>query len=149
MNMIDPLLSLLDGDDVRAAKNATVEILTQLSQKKRSLILRDEALKEWVREKFGQNSLHPEKTDSPELLPTVERIQQGALEYYQGKAEELVIHFRGQTNLIREMAFYMARQLSQHSLKEIGSSFGFENPKTVGSAIDRMKGLLNEDFKLR
>ena len=125
------------------------EILTQLSRKKWSLTLGNEAFKEWVREKFGQHSLHPEKPESRELLPTVERIQQGVLEYYQGKPEELVSHFRGQTSLIRDMALYTARQLSQHSLKEIGNSFGIENPKTVGSAIHRMKGLLKEDYKLR
>ena len=125
------------------------EILTQLSRKKWSLTLGNEAFKEWILEKFGQHSLHPEKPESRELLPTVERIQQGVLEYYQGKPEELVSHFRGQTNLIRDMALYTARQLSQHSLKEIGNSFGIENPKTVGSAIHRMKGLLIEDYKLR
>ena len=125
------------------------EILTQLSRKKWSLTLGNEAFEEWIREKFGQHSLHSEKPESRELLPTVERIQQGVLEYYQGKPEELVSHFRGQTNLIRDMALYTARQLSQHSLKEIGNSFGIENPKTVGSAIHRMKGLLIEDYKLR
>ena len=125
------------------------EILTQLSRKKWSLTLGNEAFEEWIREKFGQHSLHPEKPESRELLPTVERIQQGVLEYYQGKPEELVSLFRGQTNLIRDMALYTARQLSQHSLKEIGNSFGIENPKTVGSAIHRMKGLLKEDYKLR
>jgi chromosomal replication initiator protein len=51
--------------------------------------------------------------------------------------------------LPRQVAMYLARQMTHASLAEIGRAFGGKDHTTVLHAVDKIQGLLQEDPKLR
>ena len=49
----------------------------------------------------------------------------------------------------RQIAMYLARQLTHASLAEVGRAFGGKDHTTVLHAVDKIQTLLQEDPKLR
>ena len=49
----------------------------------------------------------------------------------------------------RQIAMYLARQLTHASLAEIGRAFGGKDHTTVLHAVEKIRTLLQEDPKLR
>jgi chromosomal replication initiator protein len=49
----------------------------------------------------------------------------------------------------RQIAMYLARQLTHASLSEVGRAFGGKDHTTVLHAVDKIQVLLQEDPKLR
>jgi len=49
----------------------------------------------------------------------------------------------------RQIAMYLARQLTHASLSEIGRTFGGKDHTTVLHAVDKIQVLVQEDPKLR
>ncbi len=82
-------------------------------------------------------------------LVTVERIQKIVAEYYGIRVKDLLSKRR--TRLItrpRHMAMWLAKELTDHSLPELGNAFGGKDHTTVLSACRKMDSLFETDARL-
>jgi chromosomal replication initiator protein len=77
---------------------------------------------------------------------TVERIQRVVAEHY-GVAEEALRGRRRTASIAlpRQVAMYLSRKLTPHSLSEIGSRFGGKDHTTVMHACDKIGRCRNDD----
>jgi chromosomal replication initiator protein len=85
-----------------------------------------------------------------ERVVTIEQVQRKVGEAFGIKVSELKAKSR--TKMIafpRQVAMYIARQLTHASLAEIGRAFGGKDHTTVLHAVDKVRGLIEEDPKLR
>lgn len=85
-----------------------------------------------------------------EKLLTVEHIQRHVAEGFGVKPSDL--RARNRTRAVsfpRQVAMYLARQLTQTSLSEIGRAFGGKDHTTVIHAVEKIQTLLKDDPKLR
>jgi chromosomal replication initiator protein len=85
-----------------------------------------------------------------ERIITIEQIQRKVGDFFGIKISELKAKSRTKTIAFpRQVAMYLARQLTHASLAEIGRAFGGKDHTTVLHAVDKIRGLLEEDPKLR
>lgn len=87
-------------------------------------------------------------------LVTIENIQRTVAEYYKIKVADLLSQRRNRSiTRPRQMAMSLAKELTTHSLPEIGDAFGGRDHTTVLHATRKVKELLNaqidtqEDWK--
>ena len=81
---------------------------------------------------------------------TIEQIQRRVGEAYGLKLSELKAKSRTKTVAFpRQVAMYLARQLTHASLAEIGHAFGGKDHTTVLHAVQKITALLQDDPKLR
>jgi chromosomal replication initiator protein len=81
---------------------------------------------------------------------TIEQIQRRVGEAYGLKLSELKAKSRTKTVAFpRQVAMYLARQLTHASLAEIGHAFGGKDHTTVLHAVQKITALLKDDPKLR
>ncbi len=81
---------------------------------------------------------------------TIEQIQRRVGDAYGLKLSELKAKSRTKTVAFpRQVAMYLARQLTHASLAEIGRAFGGKDHTTVLHAVEKINLLLQEDPKLR
>ncbi len=81
---------------------------------------------------------------------TVEHIQRKASEFFGIKPSDMRAKNRTKTvALPRQIAMFLARQLTHQSLAEIGRAFGGKDHTTVLHAVDKIQGLLREDPKFK
>jgi chromosomal replication initiator protein len=81
---------------------------------------------------------------------TIEQIQRKVAEFYGIKLSDLKA--RNRTKAVafpRQVAMYLARQLTHASLAEVGRAFGGKDHTTVLHAVDKIETLLKDDPKLR
>ncbi len=77
-----------------------------------------------------------------ERLVTIENIQKTVAEYYKIRVAELLSKRRSRSIARpRQVAMALARELTRHSLPEIGDAFGGRDHTTVMHACDRVKDL--------
>jgi chromosomal replication initiator protein len=77
-----------------------------------------------------------------ERLVTIENIQKTVAEYYKIRVADLLSKRRSRSIARpRQVAMALARELTNHSLPEIGDAFGGRDHTTVMHACDRVKGL--------
>jgi len=77
-----------------------------------------------------------------ERLVTIENIQKTVAEYYKIRVAELLSKRRSRSIARpRQVAMALARELTNHSLPEIGDAFGGRDHTTVMHACERVKGL--------
>ena len=78
---------------------------------------------------------------------TVEEIQRKVAEYFNIKMSDMVSNRRMQ-NIARprQVAMYIAKQLTSKSLPEIGRKFGGRDHTTILHAVRKVQELCNEDF---
>ncbi len=77
-----------------------------------------------------------------ERLVTIENIQKTVAEYYKIRVADLLSKRRSRSIARpRQVAMALARELTRHSLPEIGDAFGGRDHTTVMHACDRVKGL--------
>ncbi len=81
---------------------------------------------------------------------TLENIQKVVAHYYQLRVSDLLSKRRTR-NIARprQMAMYLAKALTQHSLPEIGDAFGGRDHTTVLHACRKIESLCETDAKLR
>ncbi len=82
--------------------------------------------------------------------PTLEDIQEAISRYFNIKKEEITSTRRTQDIAhARQIAMYLSRELTNHSLLTIGRWFGKKNHATVLHACERVKKDIsdNADFK--
>lgn len=79
-------------------------------------------------------------------LVSIDNIQRVVAEYYKIKISDL--HSKRRSRSVarpRQVAMYLAKDLTNHSLPEIGESFGGRDHTTVLHACRKIKSLLEED----
>ncbi len=77
-----------------------------------------------------------------ERLVTIENIQKTVAEYYKIRVADLLSKRRSRSIARpRQVAMALARELTNHSLPEIGDAFGGRDHTTVMHACDRIKNL--------
>jgi len=85
-----------------------------------------------------------------EKIITIEQIQRKVSDFFGVKLSDLKAKNRTKAVAFpRQVAMYLARQLTHASLSEVGRSFGGKDHTTVLHAVDKIQTLLQEDPKLR
>lgn len=83
-------------------------------------------------------------------LVTIENIQRTVSEYYKVKLVDLLSKRRSRSIARpRQMAMALAKELTNHSLPEIGDSFGGRDHTTVLHAVRKIQELLGESVELK
>lgn len=83
-------------------------------------------------------------------LITIENIQKLVADYYQLRVADLLSKRRTRSIARpRQMAMYLAKQLTEHSLPEIGNAFGGRDHTTVLHACRKIEALCETDGRLR
>src|SRR5262249_50059018 len=81
--------------------------------------------------------------------PTVERITQWVGRYFQVEPRQLQSRSRLRTALVpRQVSMYLARQLTDLSLEQIGAYFGGRDHTTVLHACRKVEQALTDDVPL-
>ena len=85
-----------------------------------------------------------------EKVITIEQIQRKVCEVFGVKLVDLKAKNRTKAVAFpRQVAMYLARQLTHASLSEVGRAFGGKDHTTVLHAVDKIQTLLQDDPKLR
>jgi len=85
-----------------------------------------------------------------EKIITIDQIQRRVCDFFGVKLSDLKAKTRTKAIAFpRQVAMYLARQLTHSSLAEIGRAFGGKDHTTVLHAVDKIQTLLQEDPKLR
>jgi chromosomal replication initiator protein len=85
-----------------------------------------------------------------EKVITIEQIQRKVSDFFGVKLSDLKAKNRTRAVAFpRQIAMYLARQLTHASLSEVGRAFGGKDHTTVLHAVDKIQTLLQEDPKLR
>ena len=85
-----------------------------------------------------------------ERLVTLENIQKTVADYYKIRVADL--HSKRRSRMItrpRQIAMALAKELTSHSLPEIGDAFGGRDHTTVIHACKRVKGLRETETRIR
>jgi len=83
-------------------------------------------------------------------LITIENIQKAVAEYYKLRVTDLLSRRRQRTIARpRQMAMALSKELTEHSLPEIGEAFGGRDHTTVLHACRRIDGLCETDGRIR
>ncbi len=124
--------------NIRELEGAVVKLIgyAGLAGKPVSVDLAREALRELFDQRKG--------------APSMEEILALITEHFSIKLAEL--QSKKRTNAIaypRQIAMYLARQITRHSLEEIGGFFGGRDHSTVIYAVDRVGTLIQNDESVR
>src|SRR2546426_4122649 len=85
-----------------------------------------------------------------EKLITIDQIQRKVCDFFGIRLSDLKAKTRTKAIAFpRQVAMYLARQMTHSSLSEIGRAFGGKDHTTVLHAVDKIQTLLQEDPKLR
>ena len=85
-----------------------------------------------------------------EKIITIDQIQRKVCEVFGVKLSDLKAKNRTKAIAFpRQVAMYLARQLTHASLSEVGRAFGGKDHTTVLHAVDKIQTLMQEDPKLR
>jgi chromosomal replication initiator protein len=89
------------------------------------------------------------RTDADARRPTVERITERVGSYFRVEPRKLQAHGRSPNALLpRQISMYLARQLTELSLREIGDYFGGRDHTTVLHACRKVEQALESDLHL-
>ena len=85
-----------------------------------------------------------------EKVITIEQIQRKVSDFFGVTVSDLKAKTRTKAvALPRQIAMYLARDLTHASLAEVGRAFGGKDHTTVLHAVEKIKNLLTEDAKLK
>jgi chromosomal replication initiator protein len=85
-----------------------------------------------------------------EKIITIDQIQRRVCDFFGLKLSDLKAKNRTKAIAFpRQVAMYLARQMTHSSLSEIGRAFGGKDHTTVLHAVDKIQTLLQDDPKLR
>jgi chromosomal replication initiator protein len=102
-----------------------------------------------ITESFTQEVLRDLLTVHDRLI-TIENIQRIVCEYYKIRVSELLSRRRTRTIARpRQMAMALSKELTEHSLPEIGEAFGGRDHTTVLHACRKIEELCGTDGRLR
>ncbi len=84
-----------------------------------------------------------------EKLVSIDNIQKTVAEFYKLRVAELLSKKRSRSIARpRQVAMYLAKELTNHSLPEIGDAFGGRDHTTVLHACRKVKSLMGEDGRI-
>ncbi|VAW88767.1 Chromosomal replication initiator protein DnaA [hydrothermal vent metagenome] len=84
-----------------------------------------------------------------EKLVSIDNIQKTVAEFYKLRVAELLSKKRSRSIARpRQVAMYLAKDLTNHSLPEIGDAFGGRDHTTVLHACRKVKSLMDEDSRI-
>jgi chromosomal replication initiator protein len=85
-----------------------------------------------------------------ERIITIDQVQRKVCDFFGVRLSDLKAKNRTKAVAFpRQVAMYLARQLTHASLAEVGRAFGGKDHTTVLHAVDKIQTLLQEDPKLR
>lgn len=97
---------------------------------------------------FTKEALH-DLISLQDKLVSIENIQKTVAEYFKIRISDLISKNRKQSiTRPRQIAMTLARNLTNHSLPEIGDAFGGRDHTTVINACKRVKELTDSDVKV-
>ena len=97
---------------------------------------------------FAKEALH-DLISLQDKLVSIENIQKTVAEYFKIRIADLLSKSRKQSiTRPRQIAMSLARELTSHSLPEIGDAFGGRDHTTVINACKRIKELRGSDYKV-
>jgi chromosomal replication initiator protein len=97
----------------------------------------------------AQEALQADLAARPTVVD-IGTIQETVARYYGAKVSDLTAKtWRKSTSLMRQVCIYLCKELTRHSLEEIGQHFGRRDHTTVIYAIKRIKTLLAGRPQLR
>ena len=81
---------------------------------------------------------------------TLEKIQKRVVDYYQLRTSDMVSRRRTNNIVIpRQIAMYLSRNLTQHSLQEIGEAFGGRDHGTIIHACKAVDNMMEQDHVVK
>ncbi|MGL5885571.1 MAG: helix-turn-helix domain-containing protein, partial [Bombilactobacillus sp.] len=81
---------------------------------------------------------------------TIDKIQMQVAKYYKVTVEDLKGKRRNKTIVLpRQIAMYLARELTDSSLPKIGQDFGGKDHTTVLHSCDKIANLLETDLTIQ
>ena len=81
---------------------------------------------------------------------TLEQIQKCVVDYYQLRTSDMVSRRRTNNVVIpRQIAMYLSRNLTQHSLQEIGEGFGGRDHGTIIHACKAVDNMMQQDHVVK
>ncbi len=131
--------------NVRELEGCIIKLLLYASLKHRevSIELAREALADKIRP--GEDG-----PMTPKTLPTIDRIQDVVARRWGVTAEQLRSKARIKTLVVpRQIAMYLARDLLQMQLIEIGQAFGGRDHSTVIHSVDKVQRQMSRDRSFR
>ncbi len=97
---------------------------------------------------FTKEALH-DLISLQDKLVSIENIQKTVVEYFKIRSSDLISKNRKQSiTRPRQIAMCLARELTSHSLPEIGDAFGGRDHTTVINACKRVKELRGSHYKV-
>ena len=97
---------------------------------------------------FAKEALH-DLISLQDKLVSIENIQKTVAEYFKIRIADLLSKSRKQSvTRPRQIAMSLARELTSHSLPEIGDAFSGRDHTTVINACKRIKALRTSDYKV-
>ncbi|MBI1883240.1 MAG: chromosomal replication initiator protein DnaA [Chlamydiae bacterium] len=85
-----------------------------------------------------------------EKVVSIENIQKKVAEHYDLRISDMIGKKRPQTIAFpRQVAMYLSRELTHHSLQEIGEAFGGRDHTTVLHAYKTIENVTEKDFKVK
>jgi putative transposase len=124
-------------------------VLGVLEKRRWPSVLGSEGFVNWIKERYYSCKWDDEVPQSKELAPEVSRIRKEVCVFYGIGQGELLGSRRGVFNEPRNVAIYLTRQLRGESLRQIGLQFQMAKYSSVSSVIERIRGAMIEDRKLR
>jgi chromosomal replication initiator protein len=114
-----------------------------------TLAARANFLGQSINEEFAQETLRDLLTVHSQAI-SVSNIQKTVADYYQLRLSDLLSMNRSRSLARpRQMAMALAKELTEHSLPEIGKAFGGRDHTTVLHACRTIRDLIQVDGKLR
>jgi chromosomal replication initiator protein len=85
-----------------------------------------------------------------EKIVSIDQIQRRVAEFFGIKVSDLRAQNRTKNIAFpRQIAMYLARQLTHSSLAEVGRAFGGKDHTTVLHAVDKIQSLLQDDLRFK
>jgi len=133
------------ASNVRELEGCIIKLILYGSLKKREITIETarEALADKIRPATGGSV-------APRLLPTIDKVQEIVAKRWGVTPEGLRSKARIKTLTVpRQIAMYLARELLQMQLVEIGQSFGGRDHSTVIHSVDKVQQQLRQDRAFR
>ncbi len=139
LNVPDDVMTLIAtkmSSNIRELEGALIRIVAyaSLTGNEISIPMADEVLKDLI---------YPSK-EKPSV--TIDLIKKVVAEYYSVKIDDMTAKIRTkEIATARQVAMYLARELTSASLPKIGEDFGGRDHTTVLHAYEKIKGAINSD----
>jgi chromosomal replication initiator protein len=98
----------------------------------------------------AERLLHDMLMEQAQTLLTIETIQKRVADHFQIRHSDMTSKRRPNNIAIpRQVAMYLARTLTKHSLQEIGDAFGGRDHGTVIHACKAVDNMMEQDASMR